>query len=449
MMKLIDILMILLFPLLDSLPFALPRYWLFRDRLRLPFRYIVLLQSILAAIYSVVFYAINRGGYAAAEQWTTITRYSFLLVYLILAFLLIRDSFSKLMFTWLLFLAWQFFVLGNANFIESRFFWDFSDQHPYLVYNAARIVIYLITCPFLFHFFSHTIADALKINDKAMWKNFWKIPLFSTLFGMLYCTVTDVYSYASWQFLVSRYLMLFGACYVSFVTLQVLEVSRTRTQLEEELKYADRSLQAQKKQFDGLATHMDEMRRVRHDLRQHLAVVQSYIDRDDKAGLADYIDLYKSQMPPDTRERYCRNDVVNAIICYYASLARDSGIEFEAGVDYPDDCPVSDTDITVLLGNLLENAVEACRQEAVERRLITLRVKRRGSSSLLILVDNTCVTPVMFANGMPLSSKKEGGGIGTASVSEIAARYGGTVQFEQNSEVFYASVLLQIVPGSN
>ena len=71
------------------------------------------------------------------------------------------------------------------------------------------------------------------------------------------------------------------------MTLQVLEVSRTRTQLEEELKYADRSLQAQKKQFDGLAAHMDEMRRVRHDLRQHLAVVQSYIDRDDKAGLAD------------------------------------------------------------------------------------------------------------------------------------------------------------------
>ena len=90
-------------------------------------------------IYSVVFYAINRGGYAAAEQWTTITRYSFLLVYLILAFLLIRDSFSKLMFTWLLFLAWQFFVLGNANYIESKFFWDFSDQHPYLVYNACLL----------------------------------------------------------------------------------------------------------------------------------------------------------------------------------------------------------------------------------------------------------------------------------------------------------------------
>mgnify|MGYP007104309829 CR=1 FL=1 len=34
----------------------------------------------------------------------------------------------------------------------------------------------------------------------------------STLFGMLYCTVQDVYAYASWQFLISRYLMLLGTC---------------------------------------------------------------------------------------------------------------------------------------------------------------------------------------------------------------------------------------------
>ena len=65
--------------------------------------------------------------------------------------------------------------------------------------------------------------------------------MFPTLFGMLYCTVTDVYAYASWQFLVSRYLMLFGACYVSYVALKVLESSRARTRLEAALIYADRS----------------------------------------------------------------------------------------------------------------------------------------------------------------------------------------------------------------
>lgn len=447
MMNTIDTLMVLLFPLLDSLPFTLPRYWICRDKLRIPFRAIVALQATLAVIYSGVFFIINLGGYEAAARWTTLTRYCFLLIFLALAFLLIKDSFPKLMFTWLLFLAWQFFVLGNANFIESRFFWDFSDQHPYLVYNIARMVLYLITCPFMLRFFTYTVMDALKIEDKTMWRYFWKIPLFPTLFGMLYCFTGDVYAYATWQFMVSRYLMLLGACYVSYVALKVLEISRSRTQLEETVKYADQSLLAQKKQFDALASHMDETRKARHDLRQHLVVVKSYVDKDDRAGLVEYIDLFQTTLPPDFWERYCCNDAVNAIVCYYAALARDGGVAFEAGVDYPDDCPMSDTDITVLLGNLLENAVEACKREAAGApQTIKLRVKRRGGSMLLILVDNPCATPVPFDGEMPLSSKREGVGIGAASVREIASRYGGTVQFEQRGGVFYASVLLKLVP---
>ena len=79
MMKMVDTLMVLLFPFLDCIPFTLPRYWLFRDRLRIPFRYIVLIQIALAAVYSGVFYQINLGGLEAAARWTTITRYCFLL----------------------------------------------------------------------------------------------------------------------------------------------------------------------------------------------------------------------------------------------------------------------------------------------------------------------------------------------------------------------------------
>lgn len=444
MMEHIDTLMVFLFPFLDSLPFTLPRYWICRDRLRIPFRMILLLQLLLTIIYSASFYYINLGGYEAAARWTTIMRYLFMLTFLAMAFLLIRDSFSRLIFTWLLFLAWQFFVLGNANFIESRYFWTFSDEHPYLVYNLARILIYLVTCPFMFHFFCTTVRNALKIEDDKMWQQFWKIPLFSTLFGILYCTVTDVYAYASWQFLVSRYLMLLGACYVSSVALKVLEISRSRTQMEEALKYADRTLMAQMKQYDALASHMDKTRKARHDLRQHLTVVQSYLEKDDKEALTSYIDLYKEDLPPDTLELYCSNDIVNAVICYYASLARDNRIRFQAKVDFPGQCPVSVTDITVLLGNLLENAVEACKRDAADTPQIKLRIKLRGQSLLLILVDNTCLSPVSFEGGTPLSSKRDGMGIGIASVREIAARHGGTVQFEQKDGMFYASVRLEL-----
>lgn len=443
-MTTVDTLMVLLFPILDFLPFSLPQYWLFRGKLRIPYRYTVLLLAGLTGLYCGAFYAVNQDGYAAAARWTTLMRYGFLLLFLALTFVLIKERFTKVLFTNLLLIAWAFFVYGNANFIESRYFWDFSDRHPYLVYNSARVVIYLLICPFVLRFFYHTVADALKIEDHAIWRYLWEVPLFSTMFGMLYCFTDDVYAYATWQFMVSRYLMLFGTCYVSYVALKVLEISRSRTRLEEALKYADRSLITQKKQFDSLAAHMGEMKKARHDLRQHLAVVQSYMDQDDKAGLAAYLDTYKSKLPPDVTEYFCDDGVVNAVISYYAAMARQAGIRFMADAAYPKGCPVSGADIAVLLGNLLENAVEACRREPGGERFIKLRVKQRGRSMLLLLVDNTCTAAVAFADGTPLSSKREGVGIGVASIREIAGRYDGAVQLKQQDGMFYASVRLRL-----
>lgn len=441
--------MVFLFPFLDFIPFGLPRYWLFKDKLCISFRYIVLLMCSVAVINSAAFYYINLGGYEAAAQWTTLMRYSFMLINLTFSFLLIKESFQKLMFTYLLMIAWSFFVYGNANFIESRYFWDFSDKYPYLVYNIARIIIYFITCPFLLRFFYHTVKDALKINDKKMWQHFWKIPLFPIMLGMLYCFTNDVYAYATWQFMVSRYLMLLGTCYVSYVTLKVLEISRSRTQLEYALKYADQNLLAQKKQYNTLAAHMDETRKARHDLRQHLTVVQSYLDQDDKIGLTKYIKSYQNNLPFDIIEYFCANDVVNAIVNYYATQARNIGINFTANVMYPNNCLVSDIDITVLLGNLLENAVEACKRELSDQTFIKLRMKQRGQATLFILIDNTCRTPISFEKGTPLSSKREGMGIGILSIRDIAARYNGTVQFEQQNGVFYASVRLTLMQSKD
>ena len=109
-MKGVDLGMVLLFPVLDFLPYSLPRYWLFKDKLRIPFSQIVLLQLFLIALNCAVFYAINQAGLETAAQWTTIVRYAFMLVFLALSFLFIRESFPKQMFTYLLFLAWMFFV---------------------------------------------------------------------------------------------------------------------------------------------------------------------------------------------------------------------------------------------------------------------------------------------------------------------------------------------------
>lgn len=439
----IDTLMILLFPFLDFIPFGLPRYRLFYDRLRIPFRFVVILMIAVSAANSACFYYANLGGYAAAAQVTMPMRYGFMGINLALSFLLIKESFPRLMYTYLLMMAWSFFVMGNANFVESHFFMEFSQQHPYMIYNIARVITLVATSPVIYHFLNHMVADALKINDSKIWKYMWVIPLFSTLMGILYCTADDVYAYATWQFLISRYLMLMGACYVSYIVLRVLEISRQRTQLEESLKYADLSLQSQKRLMDSLTANMEETIKARHDLRQHLAVVSSYIDGDDREGLVEYLELYKKELPPETMELFSRNEVVNAIVCYYAARAREQGIRFDARISLPETCPVTDTDIAVLLGNMLENAVEACMRENQAKPYISLRIMLKNND-LFVLTDNTCTTAPDFIGDTPLSSKRSGTGIGVASIREIASRYRGTAEFRKKGEMFCASVILRL-----
>ena len=62
----IDILMVILFPYLDFIPFAIPRYWLFRDKQRIPFRYVMIMITVVATLNSLCFYLINTGGYEMA-----------------------------------------------------------------------------------------------------------------------------------------------------------------------------------------------------------------------------------------------------------------------------------------------------------------------------------------------------------------------------------------------
>lgn len=438
--------MTLLFPFLDFLPFAIPRYHLFQDKLRLPFPAIVALIVGISVGNSAIFYAINLGGLEMAMRYTTLVRYSFLLLQVSLSFLLIKDSFSKNMFTWLLMMSYSFFIFGNANFIESRWFWDFSDTHPYLVYNIARILLLIITYPFMLHFLNHTIRNALSIEDANVWKFMWKIPLFSTLFGMLYCTVTDIYAYASWQFLISRYLMLLGSCYVSYVLLRILNLSKNQTRLEEALLFADRTLKAQRKQYENLSNYMEETRRARHDLRQHLAVVERFIHQDDRDGLSRYISNFRSTLPLDAPEIYCRNDVVNALVCCYGEIARQHHISFEARVGYPDDSPITDTDAAVLFGNLLENAVEACQRQQTGKKFIRLSVEQVGGA-VVVALDNSFCGEVRRDGAAFLSSKHGGTGIGTFSITTIAQKYHGVAEFKMEGQVFSSSIFLN--PGND
>ncbi len=103
-----------------------------------------------------------------------------------------------------------------------------------------------------------------------------------------------------------------------------------------------------------------------------------------------------------------------------------------------------DTELCIILGNLLENAVEACRRMESSDRFLDLELAMESDCLLVILVKNSYEGTVRRSPEGGFYSAKEKGrkGIGIASVLNITEKYHGVSRFTYENQVFQASLLL-------
>jgi hypothetical protein len=206
------------------------------------------------------------------------------------------------------------------------------------------------------------------------------------------------------------------------------------------LQKENQFLQTQAAQYRALQKSMEETRRARHDLRQHLKVIQNCANGGDLDTLCDYVKKLGESIPPDMARTFCKNYAVDAVLQYYAEKAMESSADMEISVRMGERTIIPEPEFCVLLGNLLENALEACAPNG--RRRIRVGVRQAGESMLSITVDNTCLQPPVWEGGKLRSGKHKGFGVGTESVRETAERYNGDARFEWKDGVFFASVML-------
>ena len=122
---------------------------------------------------------------------------------------------------------------------------------------------------------------------------------------------------------------------------------------------------------------------------------------------------------------------------------RGVDIEFSVSISLPEKCFIKKPDIAVMFGNILENAVEACKFSD-EKRYIRLKGSYRADPGQLSFIaeNNYKVEPHIGDKGIFLSSKHKGNGIGINSVKNIAWKYGGDCSFMPENGVFVVSVTI-------
>jgi signal transduction histidine kinase len=193
-------------------------------------------------------------------------------------------------------------------------------------------------------------------------------------------------------------------------------------------------------QLELMQSHISETKRAHHDLRHHLSILRSYTDTGEIEKIKEYLDEYVKSIPDDAELSYCENYAVNSILRYYIGMAKTEGIQVDARIELPKNINISDTDLCIIFGNCIENAIEACRRIKGKK---FIKINSKIINKILsITIDNSFDGTIKEADGNYLSLKHEGEGIGISSVKSVVRKYGETVQFEVKDNTFQVAIIL-------
>lgn len=180
-----------------------------------------------------------------------------------------------------------------------------------------------------------------------------------------------------------------------------------------------------------------------HDFHNHIEALYRYLEKDRAAEAVRYLENLRSPTHAVTQPVWVGDEAVDYLINSKIALAVSQNIRVNTNIEFPRRTNIRSVDLVAILGNLLDNSLEAVNDEEDSLRFINLTI-RRINDMLAIKVENGCNAAPAAADGELQTSKtdKTLHGWGLQSVRTAAERYDGTIETEYSNHTFCAVVIL-------
>lgn len=193
------------------------------------------------------------------------------------------------------------------------------------------------------------------------------------------------------------------------------------------------------------------IRGMKHDMKNYIADMDALMNEEsgkqsDQTALKQYLDLLQASVEQLDMKYNTGNLVTDIIIQRYVQLTKKNEIDFQADFIYPSNMNIDAFDLSIIINNALDNALEACRKQKEEKKIIELNAYRRENMFFIIIknsFDGTLNRNKMDGRLLTTKSDSKNHGLGLWNIEVCAEKYYGKAEATVRDKEFELAVMLQ------
>ena len=344
--------------------------------------------------------------------------------------------FSSILMACLVMLT-EFIVLNILNFINGETMRDFINN----TYTYILLIVFSKSLLFVLLKIISEIINKSRSNENVNF-TFLIFPLSLLLILVNFVIICS-------NFKLPNNILLILACSSLFLIVAViitciLQQNQAKKEQELlELRAIQQEQETNNTYFELLEHQNEELQLFVHDTKKHYRALYDLSNEPEK--LQKYIEGIVNDLEKTNQIGKTSNKLLDLILSKYDYICEKNNIIFEKNIHNSDFPFMADNDLTSILNNMLDNAIESAVKS--NRKIITIGINKLGKM-LVIDITNSSDTSPLVKNGKLISTKKSGGlhGYGFKSICRTAKKYNGDVEWEYNQDTkeFTVSIIFPI-----
>lgn len=196
--------------------------------------------------------------------------------------------------------------------------------------------------------------------------------------------------------------------------------------------------------YDEVETMYRKMSGWRHDYHNHIQTLKACMTMMQYQEAFQYLERLEEDLSNVDMVLRTGNLMVDAILNSKLTLIQERKIQVDATAKVPGNLPISDIDLSVLIGNLMDNAMEACSHVEEKERFIRVYIDVI-KKQLYISVTNSMLGSAKRIGNYFISEKQGNHGFGLLRIDDIVSKHGGYINRQTENGVFATEVMLPVI----